>query len=111
MKPKELTFEEIKLKTLFRDLDSFQMPKGYHQKIYAIRDMIIVANGLNGDWKPDWDNGDEQKFRIAYDFKHNVVSADFNLTFSLSICHFKSSELAHQAIKILGEEKIKLALS
>ncbi len=80
------------------------------EKLLAINKLMNVAKYLNGDWKPDWDNAEELKHYIW-------VSSSKSLTISWHKCdfnsavYFKSKELAQQAIDILGEDTICLALS
>ena len=87
------------------------------QKLLAINKLMNVAKYLNGDWQPDWSNHDKLKWFIDAHVNHYIDSDDVD-TVSIygsishklmSIC-FKSRELALQAIEILGEETIKLAL-
>lgn len=76
------------------------------KKIFAISKLMNVAKYLNGeDWKPDCRT---QSYYIAI--------ADGNIKVFISYptgmdIHFKSGKLAQQAIDILGEETIRLALS
>ena len=87
------------------------------QKLLAINKLMNVAKYLNGDWQPDWSNHDKLKWFIDAHVNHYIDSDDVD-TVSIygsishklmSIC-FKSRELAQQAIEILGEETIRLAL-
>lgn len=77
------------------------------KKLEAINKMLVVAKYLNGDWKPDWEDG-ENKYYI-YIVKNEITISSFNRC-DLSICYFKTKELASQAIEILGEDTIRLAL-
>lgn len=67
-----------------------------------------VAKYLNGDWRPNWDYKHENKYYIYIDDEQIKVNYDSVLQFG-SI-YFKSETFAQQAIEILGEETIKLAL-
>lgn len=79
-------------------------------KLLAINKLMNVAKYLNGeDWKPDWDNEDELKYFINKNRAGIYVSR--NNCNNFSIVYFKSKEDAQQAIEILGEETIRLALS
>lgn len=70
-----------------------------------------VAKYLNGDWQPNWNNDKEYKYYIYLKSCYNYdVSIDCACSYTYSIVHFKSEELAQQAIDILGKETIKLAL-
>lgn len=78
------------------------------KKLLAINQLMNVAKYLNGDWQPDWNNNQKSKYYIfIYNGKIDISNT------ALSNClevYFKSKELAQQAIDILGEETIKLAL-
>lgn len=80
------------------------------EKLIAINKLMNVAKYLNGDWIPDWeDNNNEFKYYINY--YHKVINISYTSHYNSSNVYFKSEELARQAIEILGEETIKLALS
>lgn len=105
MKPKELTLNQL-IATWGDGTIEITTSNNSIAKLKAIRDMIAVADHLNGDWKPDWNDDKQLKF--------GLTSSDMILCSTKGtggICCFKSSELAEQAISILGEEKIKIALS
>lgn len=77
------------------------------QKLRAINQLMNVAKYLNGNWQPDWDNSKEAKYYLYFYGKHYI---DCSYQYIYCLVYFKSSELAQQAIEILGEETIKLAL-
>lgn len=78
------------------------------EQLLALNKLMNTAKYLNGDWEPDWNDANEDKFYI------------YCLFGKLSICKkqranhgcaaFESEELALQAIEILGEEEVKKAL-
>lgn len=81
------------------------------QKLLAINKLMNVAKYLNGDWQPNWNNDKEYKYYIYLKSCYNYdASIDCSCSYTYSIVHFKSEELAQQAIDILGKETIKLAL-
>lgn len=63
------------------------------------------ADWRNGDWYPDWNNGDD-KFSIYY--FHNTesfsVCSDWNCNSFSRLPYFKSEELAQQFIEEFGDE-------
>ena len=68
-----------------------------------------VAKYLNDCWQPDWNNIKELKYFIRFDTNRSLhVDCVHNV--QLDSVFFKSMKLAQQAIEILGEETIKLAL-
>jgi hypothetical protein len=78
--------------------------------ILAKNKLANVAVYLNNGWKPDLytDNG----FCIVLDGYNNLVIDGCGVLcpYSLGKVIFKSRELAKQALEILGEETVKLAL-
>lgn len=78
------------------------------QKLLAINKLMNVAKYLNGDWKPNWNSAESKYFLYINEGHINILDAIYCIR---SNVHFKSSELAEQAIDILGEDTIKLALS
>lgn len=78
------------------------------EKLLAINKLMNVAKYLNGDWQPDWNNEDEAKYYIQ-----NIsckIHISCTALYNCYVVYFKSQELAQQAIDILGEETIRLAL-
>lgn len=77
-------------------------------KILALNKLMNVAKYLNGDWKPNWKSGNSKYFIfIRYD---GILRIGQNIYNHNGEIHFKTKELAKQAIEILGEEIIKSAL-
>lgn len=80
------------------------------KRLLAINKLMTVAYYLNDGWEPDWSDTNLSKYHLYYDHHLKKILIDFNLNFQKAIVYFKSKELAQQAVKILGEETIKLAL-
>ncbi len=82
------------------------------QKLLAINMLMNVANYLNDGWKPNWNNANEPKYYLRL-FRNgkNVLETEIANVFCSEIVYFKSKNLAYQAINILGEDTICLALS
>lgn len=81
------------------------------QKLLAINQLMNVAKYLNEGWQPDWTNSNEKKYFIyCYPIarKLDIKTATIHMS---DIVYFKSVELAQQAIDILKEDTIILALS
>lgn len=78
-------------------------------KLEAINKLMNVAKYLNGDWKPNW-NEVKQKWSFEIS-KTGKIHTSWTLYYNYSVVYFKSEELAKQALEILGEETVKLALS
>ena len=80
------------------------------KRLLAINKLMNVAEYLNGGWEPDWKDPLKSKWEICWDHcieKFEVASCH---SFQSEITHFKTPDLALQAIDILGEEEVKLAL-
>ena len=80
------------------------------QKLIAINKLMNIAKYLNGDWQPNWRVYNQYKYYICYVNNYLRIEIEFNTVEQGNSIYFKSRELAQQAIEILGEETIKLAL-
>ena len=80
------------------------------QILLAINKLMNIAYYLNDGWEPDWNDTNICKYCLFYDHNLKRILIDYNLNHRKTSVYFKSSELAQQAIEILGEETIKLAL-
>lgn len=130
-KKKELTYNDIceklfKKKPIFFITDSGEVDTYYcndqyedsnnctsekqAEKLLAINKLMNVAKYLNGDWTPDWNNCTQNKYYL-YLSSSTTIYVSIVTSMSCNIVYFKTRELAEEAIKILGEETIKLALS
>lgn len=131
-KKKELTYKDVaeklfkKKKTYFLDtratiynfipeaIGVYQVnnatSKKQLQRLLAINKLMNVAEYLNSGWEPDWENPHELKWYIYWDNCDKKMAIDPRRAFECEIAHFKTPDLALQAIEILGEEEVKLAL-
>lgn len=80
------------------------------KKLLAINMLLNVAKYLNDGWEPNWDDADEKKYIIFLGLRKKI-NISCTILANGYIVYFKTEELAEQAIEILGEETIKLALS
>lgn len=80
------------------------------KKIIAINSLLLVAKYLNKGWVPNFNNSKEPKYFMATT-SGNTVYIEKIYGFNASVVYFKTNELAIQAIDILGEDTIRLALS
>lgn len=77
--------------------------------ILAKNKLANVAKYLNDGWKPTV--GDTAWYIISHGHNNiDIVDADFQHSHCSSRIIFKTKEFAQQAIEILGEETVKLAL-
>jgi hypothetical protein len=79
------------------------------EKLLALNKLMNTAYYLNDGWEPNWTDS-QLKYFIYHDDKNKTFIIDYNSYFNYGVVYFKSKELAEQAIEILGEETIKLAL-
>lgn len=121
-KPKKITYNDIALALCKSNKiykATFEVELGYLgglctsvqqvKKLVAINQLINVAKYLNGDWEPDFKNNEQTKYFIHL-YKGKILVDGYYSNNTGTPC-FKSRELVKQAIEILGEETIKLALS
>lgn len=103
LNPKPLTYEDVEEEMNYYFSDEMMA------KEKAIHQLLLVAKYLNGDWKPDW-NYIQDKWYLAVN--KGKIKVDYLDDYHNShIVYFRTNELALQAIQILGEETIRLALS
>lgn len=132
LRDKQLTYEDV-CKELFKNgycyTDSFGKTRadGYNQRfltepntattrrqlecILAKNQLANVAVYLNNGWKPNLKS--DHGYCIVLDLFHSnlvIDSCGVLCDFALGKIMFKSRELAQQAIEILGEDVIRLAL-
>lgn len=85
-------------------------------KLLALNKLINVAKYLNDGWEPNFCDCSEKYYLYTYNVT-NATRVETRISIagkqSTSWCSpcFKSLDLAKQAIEILGEETVKLALS
>ena len=119
-KDKQLTYEDVcnKLQdainiTLFIEPSKrghmFVADVQQFECIIAKNTLANVAKYLNNGWKP---NKGDHVFTIMYygDFKDKLIISEHYFGTGESLILFKTQKDAKQAIEILGEETIKLAL-
>lgn len=90
-KKKDITYEEIvKL--------GFCVNSEIGIKAQAIAQLINIAKYYNGDWKPDWNNRNEDKCYICYRYIKDEYSVDADLTEVSNIVYFKNDVDAQAVI-------------
>jgi len=91
--------------TLYLDRNNCTSNK-HIEKWLCINDLMNIAHGLNESWEPNWNNDTEFKFYIV------STGQDFEVmktnSISQSFVYFKTEDLAKEAIRILGIEKLML---
>jgi hypothetical protein len=78
------------------------------EQLLALNKLMNVAKYLNGDWKPNWNDEFEDKIYFYYSSgKLNICAKRYS---NFGCVCFKTIDLAHQAVEILGKEEVKKAL-
>ena len=67
-------------------------------KAQAIAQLINIAKYYNGDWKPDWNNRNEDKCYICYRYIKDEYAVDADLTEVSNIVYFKNDVDAQAVI-------------
>jgi len=78
------------------------------EQILALCQLHLIADYYNNGWKPDWNNFDEDKWYVHYNFDINHFCINYRLYILINTVHFKSKELAEKALKY-NEEIFKKA--
>ena len=104
-KPKELTYIEISKK--FPKNPSVSVNAKHFLKLLIIRQLLEVADYLNGDWKPDWNDMNQSKYIISYNIQNKAffIQNCWYVNEGSMIC-FSSIENAEKAINIIGEKNL-----
>lgn len=130
-KKKELTYEDVAEK-LFKDKECYYLRQGAQifkyipelscitkannatlekqlQRLLAINKLMNVAEYLNGNWKPDWKDNTDKWYLLWQAYREKLATIGLShIQYPGPV--FKTQDLALQAIDILGEEEVKLAL-
>ena len=101
-KPK-LTYQEISKK--FPKNSSVSVNANHLSKHLTIRQLLEVADYLNGDWKPDWNDTNQIKYFISYNINQKFY-VDACYYMNQGIAYFSSRENAEKAINIIGEKNL-----
>lgn len=105
-RPKKITYDDIQNKIMPYTDTVFTTPM-HKQKCITFRKFLEVADYLNGDWKPDWNNDDQCKYFICYNHFSRTVDVYYYYRCSYNAACFSSEENARKAIEIIGEEELK----
>lgn len=90
-KKKDITYEEIvKL--------GFCVNSEIGIKAQAIAQLINIAKYYNGDWEPEWNNRNEDKYFIYYRYTRDEYAVDADLTDVANIIYFKNDADAQAVI-------------
>lgn len=104
LQPKPLTYEDVE-----KEMD-YYFSDEMMEKEKAIHQILLVAKFLNKDWKPDFSDADEEKWFPCIG-SNGKIEIHYATRVNYEIVYFRTEELAKQAIQILGEDVIRLALT
>lgn len=105
-KSKELTYIEISKK--FKPYNySVSTNIDHLSKLVTFRKLLEVADYLNSDWKPDWNDENQYKYYISYDGMGETFFIESRCYVNYGIVCFSSKENALKAIEIIGKEELK----
>lgn len=104
-KPKKLTYIEVSKKfpknsSILTNLDHFL-------KLVTIRKLFEVADYLNGDWKPNWNDRNQYKYFITYNGREEKFYIRSHWDVNEGIICFSSMENALKAIDIIGKKELR----
>ena len=104
-KPKKLTYIEISKK--FPKNSSVLTNADHFLKLITFRKLLEIADYLNGDWKPDWNDVNQLKHFILYNHRDKTLDIFSRHYLDSGRIYFSSRENAEKAIEIIGEEELK----
>lgn len=104
-KSKDLTYQEISKKFQPYNYSVSTNAKNL-SKLVTFRKLLEVADYLNGDWKPDWNDVNQSKYFISYN-KNKKIYVEGCYYTNHNLVYFSSYEKALKAIEIIGEEELR----
>ena len=69
-----------------------------YNKISAIATLLDIANYYNKGWKPDWNNNEELKYYITFDYYYNIYRVKNLARMDGNIIYFAHEEDAQSVI-------------
>ena len=105
-KSKDLTYQEISKKFQPYNYSVSTNAKNL-SKLITFRKLLEVADYLNGDWKPDWNDKNQIKYYILFNYEKNIFEIEYCRYINSELVYFSSKENALKAIDILGKEELK----
>jgi hypothetical protein len=115
-KPKKMTYKDICNDLdhkFFREYLNGEICYSLNQlnKLEAINKLMNTAKYLNGNWKGDWNFIPTDNWKFCFKLRGKGLLIEAHVGQIEAITYFATREAAQEAINILGEETIKLALS
>ena len=104
-KSKDLIYQEISKKF---SKNSLVLTNANHfLKLVTFRKLLEVADYLNGNWKPDWNDVNQSKYFISYNHRNKTLDIFSRHYLDSGKIYFSSKENALKAIDIIGEEELR----
>lgn len=97
----------ITIEDIYKDKTSIQFASNniyadstnpYCNKLSAIAALMDIANYYNKGWKPNWNNSEELKYHIVFDFYYNIYRVKNWTKMSNNIIYFAHEENAQAVI-------------
>ena len=105
-RPKKITYFDI-IRHLSYTHAVYVAKNEHKSKCATFRKLLEVADYLNGDWKPDWNDTSQGKYFILYNKEKNKFETEYRSYRNAELVYFSSKENALKAIEIIGEEELK----
>ena len=103
-KPKKITYSDIRKK--YNLSHNIPVSSKHYNKVTIFRKLLEIADYLNGDWKPNWDDLNQLKYFILYNYRNKTLDIFGRHYLDSGIIYFSSEENAKKAIEIIGEEEL-----
>lgn len=104
-KKKNIIYEDVEdtLK-LGKNCKSIIVNENNASKLAALSKLMNIAKYYNGDWKPDWNNTNSNKYIIIYNNNNNTYEADYNCSYTYNNIYFKNRK---DAITVINNPNFK----
>ena len=102
-KQNNITYENVEdtLK-LGKNCKSIIINESNASKLVALSKLMNIAKYYNGDWKPDWNNTNSNKYIIIYNNNNNTYEVDYNCSYTYNNIYFKNRKDAITVINNLN---------
>ena len=87
-KKKDITYEDI-LQAYATDFGRIRVPNHCIDKILAISQLMNIAKYYNKDWKPNWNNSEEPKYYIYYNYNNGEYKLGFTTNVNWGDIYFR----------------------
>lgn len=81
------------------------------KKLSISNNLINCAIFFNKGWKPNWNDKDEPKYYVSYNYKLKQFEINETYTINCSFIYFKNKDDLIKTIKLLGAEKLNCYLN